>query len=378
MNRKQQDQQGLFAHDTPIQPWFWAILANRFQVDYFILLLPGLLEESHKVWFIILVGLLAAIPVYLTGKFLDSGGHLRLRKLSGNVWARLLMVPAAAVIVLKLTIAVKGYVGLVHQILFPSVGTGLFVFLILAGSYYLARNGMYITLRFCLMAVLTTLIILVIYIDFLFPPQAHYYHLFPIFPGNGTDYGLDAFFTMWPLYSGVEFLIVLGSWTGGKPLTKYLLAGHALTMLEYVYLFIVSLLFFGSAYLSTLEYPHVHLIRYIQLPFFERIEMFLIPLYITSYILVISILMLYLYGAFRIALNRTEKPANPKGLFILYLIVLFYFYIVDRWLWTTEIQREIWEKIQMTASGIAFVLVPPSVYFIWKFSERRAKGEKMA
>lgn len=352
----------LFAVDHPLQSFQWAILVNRFQVDYFILILPSLLLKPHMIWFIIATGIVAALYIFGIGRYLDAANRTSIKNqllmLCENIWFRLLMIFACALIAFKLLIIIRGYVELVHQFLFPSVDTKLFIILMLAGSYYLARSGLSAVVRFTIIAFVAILCILIMNVHFYFPAYANYYHLLPLLPIDGDAYSIKSFFILWSLYGGPEYLIALTIWAGKKRVTPYLLAGHAMTILEYLFIFIAALLFFGSTYLQTLQFPVIELLRYIQLPFFERVEMFIISIYMTSHLLISSILCLYLYGAARIVLKRMNKSTTRRGLLAVFSIVGLYLFAFDSWFLSTEVQREAWEQIQLAISGCSFLLIP--------------------
>lgn len=358
----------LFKVDEPLQTFIWAILINRFQVDYFLLLLPSMLVAPHMIWLILAAGLLAGLQVYGMGKYLDAAGTVSLKKrfaaLSENLWVRLMMIAACAVITLKLTIFLRGYAGLVHQYLFPTANTKLFISLIVIGSFLLAKGGLSSTIRFSVIAFIATFFILLLFVHFLFPTNANYYHLLPLLPQEGTDYSWKSLFTLWSLHGGPEYILALTIWAEKKRITPYLLTGHTLTTLEYVFIFTATLLFFGPSYLQTLQFPVIGLIRYVQLPFFERIEMFVISLYMTTHILICSILVLLMYGAVRILFKRMHKPTTMRGLFAVHVVLLIYLFIADTLFLSTELTQTIWEKIHLIVSGITFLIVPFLVMFL--------------
>jgi hypothetical protein len=369
----------LFAHDKPLQPWLWAVLVNRMQVGYFMLILPNVLVQPYMVWIILLAGLLALINIWVIGKCLAisyaQNGTEGVRPFMGSIWMRVLMVPCIGIILLKVTIVVKGYVGIVHQILFPSVNTGTFIVLMLTAGFYLAKHGMWTVLRFCVIAFLMSAWILVLYSYFLVPPEANYFHLYPLIPLHWPANGFESLLFVWSAFAGPEYFIVLGPWSGGKRLTKYLIAGHVVSLLEYMYLFFVSLLFFGSSYLQTIDFPLIQLIRYIQLPFFERVEMIVVSVYLAPNVLVIALLMLYVYGAIRILLNRIRKPPQVGGLFMTFFAAGCYLMIVDRWLWSSEIQRRMWEQLQMVVGGASFALTPVLFLVLCAMQSGRRRSE---
>ncbi len=360
----------LFDSDTPLQPWFWAVMTNRIQIGYFVLILPGVLVYPYMLWVILIAGLLAFVNILLIGKCMALSG---LRNFAGSAWMRVLSVPCMAVVLLKMTIIVKGYVAIVHQVLFPSVTTGTFMVLMLLAAFYLARYGMLTVLRFGVTAFISTLWLVMLFGYVL--AGADYSHLFPLIPRHFPANGLEAFLFVWSAFAGPEYFIALGPWSGGRRLTKYLAAGHVFSILEYVYLFAISLMFFGPYYLKKLEYPIVHLIRYIQLPFFERVEMIMIPVYMTSQLLFLSLFLLYLYGSIRVMLNRLDKPARVRGLTMVSLAAAGYLLVVDRWFWSTDLQRKIWEQLQVFVGGITFVLAPVLFLAVHAIHNRRQSSE---
>ncbi|PTX64703.1 spore germination protein [Melghirimyces profundicolus] len=361
----------LFNHEQPLQPWFWAVLVNRLQIGYFLLILPKILVYPYMLWVILMVGLVSSLNLHLIGKCLAiHDGFMK------GVWLRVWMVPAIGILLLKMTLIVRGYAGVVHQFLFPSIGISAFIVLMLVAALYLAKHGMTTVLHFCVIAFLASVWATILYGFLAMPPEAHYSYLYPLIPFQWPSNGFESLLSVWSAFAGPEYLIVLGPWSGGKRLTKYLLAGHVFSILEYTYLFFVSLVFLGSPYLKTVEFPVFNLLRYVQLPFFERLEMIVIPAYMTPLILIISLLLLYLYGALRILLNRNRKPAHTRGLFMVSLAVAGYLLMVDRWLWTTEIHRRMWEQAQMYVVGATFALAPALFLGYYAMQSRRRRNEK--
>lgn len=77
-----------------------------------------------------------------------------------------------------------------------------------------------------------------------------------------------------------------------------------LTIMEYSLLFIASVLFYGSNFLSKINFPVVYMGSYIQMSGLERIDYILISFHMFNYVFDISILLLCLYGAGRVFMKK--------------------------------------------------------------------------
>ena len=103
-----------------------------------------------------------------------------------------------------------------------------------------------------------------------------------------------------------------------KKLKTALIAANAFTAFEYIFFFVICLTFYGSDYLQRQDLPIVDLIRYVQLPFAERLEMILIPAYAISVVYVVAILLLYAAGAIQ-CLARSRLSAGRAPLWLAFL-----------------------------------------------------------
>ena len=160
-------------------------------------------------------------------------------------------------------------------------------------------------------------------IPFFIPPIAALHDLYPLIPTNWTTDSWKGLLLIWSSYSGPEYLICLIPWI--KPqqkMRKYLTYANALSTSEYLLLFIASLFFFGSNYLSKSKYPIIQMIRYLQSPMFERLDIILISLHMFLLVFAISIFLLCIYGATRIIL---KKQVPNLHVWVLLSLVLCYF-----------------------------------------------------
>ena len=178
---------------------------------------------------------------------------------------------------IKISALTLGVGEVVYQYIFPSMNSNWLILFILLICYYIAAQGMEKTIRFVIIAFLSTIWMLILFVPFFFPPTASLHDLYPLIL---TEWSVDSWkglLFIWSALSGPEFLIFLAPWL--KPqqkMLKYFTLANAISILEYLLLFVASLFFFGSAYLSKIKFPVVDMIRYLQSPVFERIDIILL------------------------------------------------------------------------------------------------------
>jgi len=192
-----------------------------------------------------------------------------------------------------------------------------------------------------------------------------------LIPTNWTTDSWKGLLLIWSSYSGPEYLICLIPWI--KPqqkMSKYLTYANALSTSEYLLLFIASLFFFGSNYLSKSKYPIIHMIRYLQSPMFERLDIILISLHMFLLVFAISIFLLCIYGATRIILKKTSTQPSRMGFTVTCIMLFLCFVIVNNWIWSIETEQNFLLNIQIWLSGITYFIVPTFLLLLTKLKGR--------
>ncbi|ALS29611.1 spore germination protein GerAB [Paenibacillus sp. 32O-W] len=336
----------LFAISKPINPLTWMFLVNRLQTLYYIFFLPNIVTDPSMIWLILLAAACSHFNIWLLGNwFRQEGlpeGYLGTFRLFGRKALWLLSLIGLPVLLIKCALMMLGYVEIVHYILFPSLTPKLFVVLLLFACLYLARLGMEQTLRFSVIAFIGTFWIIVFYIPFILPPKADYYHLLPLIPDRVVPYSWQMFLMLWTAFAGPEYLLALPKKAmDDRRFKRYLRIGNVLSAIEYVFFIGIALLFYGPEYLQKLDFPVVQLIRYIQLPIAERLEMFIIPAYALSVIYVVAVFLLYATGALQIV-TGTSHRWSKRNLGVTFVLLLSTTLAIQHWGWANETGKVRW------------------------------------
>lgn len=224
------------------------LLVNRLQMLYFFLIMPNILINPYMIWVLIAVGILSQLNLLLLSKWLltrlSSNGYNGFVQLFGKKLVRFLSFIGLFFILLKLSVITLGFIEIVQTFILPSTDTNFLVFFILLLCFYVAGRGVEHTIRFVLISFFCTFWMFTFFVFFVFPPIAQLSDLYPLIPMEWKVENWKAVFLILSSYSGPEFLVFLGPWlkTNNKTF-RYLSYGNALTVVEYVFLFIASLFF---------------------------------------------------------------------------------------------------------------------------------------
>ncbi len=347
-------------------------MVNRMQMLYYIIILPKHLVHPYMILGIIGVGILSQINLLILSNYLKSNyssqGYLGFVQLFGERLVRLFAFFGLFVILVKVIVTALGYVEIIHQFMFPSMKTSWLIFFLMASSFYIASQGMEKTIRLGLIAFFTTIWFIVLYVPYFLPPIAQIHHLYPLVPGEISIHSWYGFLMIWSALSGPEYLICLGPWIGPKEkILKGLSIGNALSVIEYLILFVACLLFFGSNYLEKISFPVVNMLRYLQSPVFERIDLIIISLIMIYVLFLIALLLLYFYGAVRIAAGRIKVPTNRKGFLGSAAAIFICMLIINGWYWREGIELNIWTTLQLWLGAITYFLVPSFLLIAMKW-----------
>lgn len=374
----------LFHISKPIDPLSLAFLVNRLQSLYYVLYFPNVLMEPSMIWIVLLAAACSHLNIWLLAKWFRRkdlpDGYFGTVRLFGRTAVWLFSFAGLLIVLVKCSVFTLGYAEIVHQILFPSLNSKLFVVLLLVACLYLARLGMEQTLRFGIIAFFGTIWVIVFYVPFVLPAKADYYHLLPLIPNPLPSHAGHTFITMWAAFSGPEYLLVLSKRAVNDQRFKTsLMIGNVVTAFEYMFFFGIALLFYGSEYLRRLDLPIVQLIRYIQLPFAERLEMIIIPAYALSVIYVVTILLLYATGAIRILTGASHRPSGLKWLCAAFVLFLSTTLAVQHWGWANETGMDRWIEWHTCLDASTYAALPVllliSIFLIKKRGTRHATDQ---
>ncbi|MDU1847223.1 MAG: GerAB/ArcD/ProY family transporter [Niallia nealsonii] len=361
----------LFKKNETYNGFYAMLLVNRLQMLYFFLIMPNILVNPYMIWVLIAVGILSQLNLLLLSKWLltrlSSNGYNGFVQLFGKKLVRFLSFIGLFFILLKLSVITLGFSEIVQTFILPSTDTNFLVFFILLFCFYVASKGVEHTIRFVLISFFCTIWIITFLVFFFFPPIADLSDLYPLIPMEWKVENWKAFFLILSSYSGPEFLVFLGPWlkTNNKTF-RYLSYGNALTIVEYVFLFIACLFYFGSNFLSKTQYPIINMGRYLQNPLFERIDIVMLSFLLFNLVFAVSLFLLLFYGASKIAFGKTSKPSSRKGLSFSVFLIFIGMVLVNELFWKSWEKQNFLLNLQIIAGSISYFLVPLVIVLVMK------------
>ena len=366
----------LFDRTSSLGGIYFILLVNRMQTHYLILIIPVYLVHSYMIWGILIMGLLSQLNLMMLSKWFTSSyaakGYQGFVQLFGKRTVQVFAILGFFVILLKISIITMGYVEMLHRSIFPSMNIKWLILMILLTSLFVASHGMEKTLRFVVIAFLCGAWIVFLFIPFFFSPIANYRDLYPLIPTEWSKQSWFGLLFIWSAFSGPVYLAFIVPWlSSNKKIMKYLVIGNMLTIMEYSFLFIASVLFYGSNYLSKINFPLVYMGRYIQTSSLERIDYILISFHMFTYVFDISILMLCIYGAGRIFMRKVNERTTRIGLLSSWFVILISIILMNQWLWQTVPGQKILLNIQIWLGAVIYLLVPTILFTAVKRKESK-------
>ena len=361
----------LFKRNETYNGLYAMLLVNRLQMLYFFLIMPNILINPYMIWVLIAVGILSQLNLFLLSKWLltrlSSNGYNGFVQLFGKKLVRFLSFIGLFFILLKLSVITLGFSEIVQTFILPSTDTNFLVFFILLFCFYVASKGVEHTIRFVLISFFCTFWMITFFVFFVFPPIAQLSDLYPLIPMEWKVENWKAVFLILSSYSGPEFLVFLGPWlkTNNKTF-RYLSYGNALTVVEYVFLFIASLFYFGSNFLSKTQYPIINMGRYLQNPVFERIDIMMLSFLLFNLVFAVSLFLLLFYGAFKISFAKTSKSSSGKGLLFSVFLIFVGMVLLNQLLWKSWEKQNFLLNLQIIAGIITYFLVPLVIVLVMK------------
>ncbi|TWI54063.1 GerAB/ArcD/ProY family transporter [Halalkalibacter nanhaiisediminis] len=361
----------LFSKTSTFGGIYALFLVNRLQLLYFIILMPNYLIDPYMIWGIIGVGILSQLNLMVLAKWLSSKffakGYQGYVQLLGEKTVRICAVIGLLFIFLKLTVIILGYVEIVNEFIFPSTSSYWFIFVLLLSGGYIATRGMENTIRFGVITFFSSIWMLFLFAPFFKPPIAMLYDLYPLIPTESPFNPWKRLLFIWSALGGAEYLICLAPWLNVKnKMLKHITIANGISVVEYVILFIASLFFFGSHYLNKSDFPLVHMLRYLQSPIFERVDIIFISVYLLLFSFVSALFLLFFYGAARIMMGNQKKQTTRMGFSICLLIILISLFIVNAWIWKDQTKQIFWLDLQIWFGALSYFFVPLLLYIAMK------------
>lgn len=353
----------LFEKTSSFHGVYVTMMVNKIQMLYFVIIMPVFLIYPYMIWVIIIVGLLSQISIFMLSKWFNSiyasKGYEGFVEVFGERLVRLLAFIGLGFILLKITVITLGYIEITQYFIFPSLNTNWMILFILLICWYVGSQGMATTIRFIVIAFLCTMWTFLLLFNFLFQPLNAIQDLFPLIPYEWTMKSWKGVLFIYSALSGPEYLVLLAPWFNTKQkILKYMTIGNAFTIFEYVFLFIASLFFFGPHYLEKNRFPIMEMMRYLEAPVFERIDMILISVYLIYFVFAISIFLLLFYGATLITLKRPKDQTTKSGFAICCGIFFICLLIINELLWKKATNQNILLELEIWAGAFTYLFIP--------------------
>ncbi|KMJ59579.1 hypothetical protein AB685_01505 [Bacillus sp. LL01] len=343
----------------PINGWLLVFVVNRLQVGYTVLLLPTQLVSGANYWIIVLAFILSQINLFLISKWLNNrngSGPIKLESLLPKPILYPFVIIGLPILFIKFAVIIIGYTKIIQIYLLPEQKQSIILVVLLAVIAYLTSKGVHALTRFAFLAFLFSGWILFAYLQFFFSPNVSIREFFPLIDGFNADRDIYNFIYVFSAFSGPELILFLKNWMrGDKKTYKFLTIGNTLTFVEYSLLFFLAVLFYGSDYLKKVEYPLVTMAKYIQTPYIDRLEMFIIPFYTFPLIFSLSLVCLYLYKGLHYTMRFKENDISFFT-FIIFIGIITIF--VQNNYWEESFQERMWISYYIYTTAILYSLLP--------------------
>jgi hypothetical protein len=365
----------LYDNNTAFGGVYVVFIMNRLQILYFLLFMPSYLVHPYMIWVILAVGSLSQLNLLLLSKWFSSNaasrGYQGFVEFFGERILCLFAFLGLFILLIKITVLTLGIGDVVHEYIFPSMNASWLVLFVFIICYYIAAQGVEKTISFVVIVFLSTIWMLIVIPPLFFPPTASLHNLYPLIPTEGSFTPWKQLLFVWSALSGPEFLVFLAPWL--KPqqkMLKYMTIANTISVVEYVLLFIAALMFFGSTYLGKTKFPVVDIIGYLQFPLLERFDMILISVHLCILVFVISIFILYFYGAVRIVLGTKDKQTTRFGFTTCWLVILASCVIANEWFWTSGEEQTLWLNLEVWSRAVTYLFVPALLLSLTKLKEK--------
>lgn len=308
---------------------------KRFQVSEFLVLYliiavqigvgvlgfqPLLLEAKSDAWIAILVaGGMVHIIIWIMYKLLKNskGDLIDIHKQAFGKWLGNFMSTVMMIYLLFISLTVmRTYIEVVQVGIFPQLTTWSLTIVFLVLTYYIVMGGFRTVTGICFFSVVVPSYLL---LTFLFPLEfAKWDNLLPIFE-TGIVPIFKASLNMALSYLGFETLLVFYPYVkNGVKSQKWAHIGTLITTLVYIFVEILSLIFYSQRQVKETIWPTVGMWKIFEMPFVERFEYIGIS---SWFIIIIPNIALMIWAASRI--GKRVYGYKQKYFLIACLIFLF-------------------------------------------------------
>ncbi|QHW29437.1 GerAB/ArcD/ProY family transporter [Paenibacillus rhizovicinus] len=365
----------LFRKTSHQESGFYALfLTNRLQMLYYMIVMPSALVQPYMLLAIVAMGVASQLCLYMLSKWFatpcSAQGYQGYERLFGKTGIKVLALASLPLLLLKISFISISYAEIMHQFVFPSMDREWHIVFPFILSCYLALFGMENMVRFVTVVFIGTIWIFFMYIPYFLLQSNSIHDLYPLIPVGPEPFAWKSLLIVFSSFSGPEFLIAISYWLNPqRKMLKYLTIANAISIGEYLFISIASLLFFGSKYLPTIKYPNVEIGRYLQSPIFERVDIILISAYMFSFLYSIALFVLMIYGASRL-LVKMRTSTTRIGLIVSGCAAMAVTLTISKWFWEPGLQQDFWLDLQMWTGSATYLLVPLLVWIAIKRKTR--------
>lgn len=306
-----------------VSPFLVFFLINGMQVGIGVLSFQRTIAESsgHDAWIpVIVVGMIVHIFIWMIYTILEKekGDLIMIHQHTFGKWAGGLLSTLFLLFFLVDSITVlRTYIEVIQVWMFPLMKTWPFAFVFLLSVYYVVSNGFRTVTGICFLGVV---IPSYLFLTFLMPLKfADFRNLLPILDHSLKDMAISIQHMTFS-FMGFQLLFLYYPFIR-KPETsqKWAHYGNLLSMVLYLFIMLVTLVYFKQEHLLKTTWPTLTMWKIIEWSFVERFEF----IGITSWsLMILPIICLNLWGASRVA-KQLFKVKQRKAL-VCFLLICFF------------------------------------------------------
>ncbi|MFC4808641.1 GerAB/ArcD/ProY family transporter [Paenibacillus sp. GCM10023250] len=349
-------------------------LANRIQLLSYMIVMPSALVQPYMLLAIVAMGMVSQFCLYMMSKWFatpySAQGYHGFEKVFGKTGIKILALVSMPFLLLKIAFISVSYADIMQRYVFPSMDREWHIVFPFILSCYLALFGMENMVRFVTIVFIGTTWILFSCMPFYLVQSSSIHDLYPLIPVGPERFAWKSVLLVFSSLSGPEYLIAISYWLNPqRKMLNYLTIANAISVAEYLFISIASLLFYGFNYLPIIKYPSVEMGRYLQSPIFERIDIILISAYMFNITYLLALLVLMVYGVSRL-LGKMKTGTTRIGLIVSGCAAMACTLPISEWFWEPGLEQAFWLDLQMWAGSASYLLVP---LLVWIAIKRKAR-----
>ncbi len=341
---------------------------------YYMIIMPSAIVQPYMLLAIVAMGIASQFCLYMLSKWFatpySTQGYKGFEELFGKTGIKILALTGLPFLLFKISFISISYAAIMQQFVFPTMDREWHIVFPFILCCYLALFGMENMIRFVTVVFIVTIGIFFMYIPFFLVQSNSIHDLYPLIPIGPEPFAWKSLLLVFSSFSGPEFLIAISYWLNPQQkMLKYLTIANTISVVEYLFISIAALLFYGSKYLPTIKYPNLEMGRYLQSPLLERVDIILISAYMFSILYSLALFVLMVYGASSL-LGKTKTGTSRVGLVVSCFMAMACTLLISKWFWEPGIEQAFWLDLQMWSGSTTYLLSP---LLIWIAIKRKAR-----